>query len=141
MVPQTLTAPPARPAPDQVAVLIDGRVAMHWDRTRELTPEQRRGIAELDRELRAGFEVNGVRYARPELLPRAQFAASVIPQALREGRSPAAQLALAFVCTRLPDLRQIQYRHRSDGRYDIAFITDRDYDPGERPVRMRRPRP
>lgn len=134
--------PPDPPADfaDKVAVLIDGELALYWDRAAALSGAQRAAVDRLEARLRRGFEADGRRYENPGALERAQFAASMIPQALERGRDDLAATALALACAALPDLKQLQCRRRGDGRCDIAFVSDRCYAPGERPVRLH-PRP
>lgn len=134
--------PPEPPADfaDKVAVLIDGELALYWDRAVAMSGAQRAAVAALEARLQQGFEAGGRRCERPDALERAQFAASMIPQALARGRDDLAATALALVCAALPDLRQLQCRRRGDGRCAIAFVTDRWHAPGERPVRLH-PRP
>lgn len=119
---------------DKVAVLIDGNLDLYWDRTITMTPTQREAVSRLEQKLQEGFKVDGVRYDHPDPLKRAQLAASLIPQALRRGDDSLAATALALACTTLPDLKQVQYRRRQDGSWDIAFISDRPYAPDERPI-------
>ncbi len=121
---------------DKVAVLIDGDLELYWDRTVTMTPAQREAVARLEKKFLEGFDVDGVRYDRPDSLKRAQLAASLIPQALQRGDDSLAATALALACTSLPDLKQIQYRRRQDESWDIAFVSDRVYAPDERPVQL-----
>ena len=87
-------------------------------------------------QLRQGFVAAGVQYDRPDVLQRTQFAAGMIPKALQQGDDSQAGLVLAMICASLPDLKQIQYRSRGDGGWDIAFINDRSYAPDERPIQF-----
>ena len=121
---------------DKVVVLIDGGLELYWDRTVTMTPAQREAVARLEEKLQEGFDVDGVRYERPDSLKRVQLAASLIPQALQRGDDPLAATALALACTSLPDLKQIQYRRRQDDSWDIAFVSDRCYTPDERPIQL-----
>ena len=121
---------------DKVAVLIDGGLELYWDRSVTLTPAQHEAVARLEEKLQEGFDVDGVRYDHPDSLKRAQLAASLIPQALQRGDDSLAATALALTCTSLPDLKQIQYRRRQDGSWDIAFVSDRHYSSDERPVQL-----
>ena len=119
---------------EKVAVLIDGTLELYWDRTVTMTPTQHEAVARLEEKLQEGFDVDGVRYNRPDSLKRAQLAASLIPQALQRGDDSLAATALALTCTSLPDLKQIQYRRRQDDSWDIAFVSDRCYAPDEQPL-------
>ena len=121
---------------DKVAVLIDGSLELYWDRTVNMNLAQREAVSRLEARLREGFDVDGVRYEHPDLLERAQFAASLIPQALRRDDASLAATALALACASLPDLKQIQYRRRQDDGWDIAFVSDRHYAPDERPIQL-----
>ena len=121
---------------DKVVVLIDGTLELYWDRAVAMTPTQREAVARLEEKLQEGFDVDGVRYDRPDSLKRTQLAASLIPQALQRGDDSLAATALALTCTSLPDLKQIQYRRRQDGSWDIAFVSDRCYAPGEQPIQL-----
>ncbi len=121
---------------DKVAVLIDGGLELYWDRTVVMAPAQREAVSRLEKKLREGFDVDGVRYDRPDSLKRAQLAASLIPQALQRGDDSLAATALALTCTSLPDLKQVQYRRRQGGSWDIAFVSDRCYAPEERPIQL-----
>ena len=125
---------------NKVAVLVDGQLELYWDRTRAMNTAQRAAVARLQARLQAGFTVDGVRYDTPNALQRAQLSASLIPPALQRGDEALAATALALTCTTLPDLKQIQYRTRQADGWDIAFISDRDYSPHERPVQLQ-PRP
>ena len=125
---------------DKVAVLLDGRLELYWDRTRAMNSAQQAAVARLHARLQEGFSVDGVRYDTPNALQRAQLSASLIPQALQRGDEALAATALALTCTTLPDLKQIQYRTRKADHWDIAFISDRDYSPHDRPVQLQ-PRP
>ena len=132
------TNPESTPASyrDKVVVLIDGALEMHLDRTIPFDDVQRTAIAQLEDKLRQGFLAAGVRYDRPDALQRAQFAAGMIPAALQQDDDSQAGLVLAMICASLPDLKQIQYRSRRDGGWDIAFINDRIYAPDERPIQF-----
>ena len=121
---------------DKVVVLIDGALELYWDRSVPMNPAQRKTVSRLEAKLQGGFDVDGVRYDRPDALKRAQLAASLVPQALQRGEDSLAATALALTCTSLPDLKQIQCRRRQDGSWDIAFVSDRCYAPDERPVRL-----
>ncbi len=121
---------------DKVAVLIDGGLEMYWDRAVSMSRAQREAVARMEAKLLEGFEVDGARYERPDSLKRAQLAASLIPQALQRDDDSLAAVALALTCSSLPDLKQIQYRRRQDGGWDIAFVSDRPYSPDERPIRL-----
>ncbi len=125
----------------KVVVLINGAPEMHLDRRIPLSDTQKQAVAQLEAKLNAGFKVAGVHYKDPNALQRAQFAASMIPEALQRGDEAQAGLVLALIGTSLPDLKQIQYRHRRDGGWDIAFISDRCYEPDERPIRLVPPKP
>ena len=129
------TDPPAS-FDDKVAVLIDGSLELYWDRAIAMNQAQREAVSRLEDKLQEGFDVDGVRYDRPDPLKRAQLAASLIPQALQHGDDSLAATALALTCTSLPDLKQIQYRQRQDDSWDIAFVSDRCYSPGEQPIRL-----
>lgn len=118
-------------------MLIGGYAVLRQDHASPVKREQPQGIKELDRELRKGSRVGGIRYTSPALQPRAQFAASIILQSLRKNQNRAAHPALALICIRMPKAHQVQYRRR-DGRYDIAFITGRDDNPGEQSAQMHR---
>ena len=120
----------------KVAVIIDGTVQAYWDRETTMSEPQRLAMARLQKRLHQGFEAGGVRYDHPDSLQCAQFAASMIPQALRSSDDGLLQTALSLVCTVLPELKQIEYRTRNDGDWDIAFITDRIYMPHERPITL-----
>ena len=121
---------------EKVAVLIDGNLELYWDRTIAMTPAQSEAVSQLEEKLQEGFKVGGVRYDCPDLLKRAQLAASLIPQALQRGDDSLAATALALACTSLPDLKQIQYRQRRDDSWDIAFVNDRCYAPEERALQF-----
>ncbi len=121
---------------NKVVVLIDGTLEMHLDRTIRLNDAQRTAIAQLEDKLRLGFSAAGVRYDRPDALQCAQFAASMLPEALHQGDDSQAGLVLAMICASLPDLKQIQYRSRRSGGWDIAFVNDRSYAPDEHPIQF-----
>lgn len=117
-------------------MLIDDSLELYWDRTIPMTPAQREAVSRLEEKLQKGFQVDGVHYERPDPLKRAQLAASLIPQALKRGDDSLAATALALTCTSLPDLKQIQYRRRQDDSWDIAFVSDHCYAPGERAIQL-----
>ena len=130
------TSPTPADFRDKVAVLVDGRLELYWDRTRAMNPSQHAAVERLQARLQEGFEVDGVRYDDPDSLQRAQLSASLIPQALQRADEALAATALALTCTTLPDLKQIQYRAREEDGWDIAFVSDRVYSPDERPVQL-----
>ena len=121
---------------DKVAVLVEGRLELYWDRRIPLEPISKQAVVDLEQRLRLGFDVADIHYPHPDTLQCAQMAASLIPQALQSNRESAAGVALALVSQLMPKLKQIHYRQRPDGTFDIAFITDRSYMPNERTMRL-----
>ncbi len=120
----------------KVAVIIDGTVEAYWDRDARMSEPQRHAVARLQERLQQGFEAGGVRYDHPDSTQCAQFAASMIPQALRADDDGLLLATLSLVCTALTELKQIDYRARDDGDWDIAFITDRVYAPHEQTIKL-----
>lgn len=94
---------------DKVVLYINGEHAADMPREPELSAEQRRYIASMDRDMR----VNGVRFGpehieHPDDLQRAQNVVSHLVQAVKDNNPAAATAMFAYLVTHQPTLESIR---------------------------------
>lgn len=94
---------------DKVVLYINGNYAADIPAVPELSPDQRRYIERMDRDMR----VNGVRFGpehieHPDDMQRAQNVVSHLVQAVHDNNAAAATAMFAYLVTRQPDLESIR---------------------------------
>jgi hypothetical protein len=64
----------------------------------------------------------------PDTQQKAQYVALILAKAVTEENEPTAAATLAYLATRLPDLKQIKLSE-INGQPGFEFIFDRDFQP------------
>ena len=123
---------------EKLVVVIDGNPALEYHRDRELTPRQQEALARMDAQMDGGIPLEGEWIDIPDRLQRAQFVARQLVDAFDSGNEPLTAATLAWLAERIPDLKQIDVRHRKFG-VAIHLISDRPHVP-EVPVQFHPPR-
>ena len=123
---------------ESLVVVVDGNPVLEYHRNRGLSEVQRQALDRMDAQMDGGIPLEGKWVDLPDLLQRAQFVARQLADALDADNEPLAAATLAWLGERIPDLRQVEIRHRSFG-VAIHLISDRPYAP-ESPVQFHPPR-
>lgn len=119
---------------DRLAIVLDGRLEIYYDRTRPLPEHQRQALERMDAEMEGGITLGDQRIATPDLGQRAQFVAMRLVRALGENDESLMAATTSYLALRLPDLKQVRTQRRR-GHLTVQLVFDRDYVP-ESPVKF-----
>ncbi|HHJ14167.1 MAG TPA: hypothetical protein ENJ79_07280 [Gammaproteobacteria bacterium] len=93
---------------ERLVVVLDGQPVLEYRPGHALKARQLEYLRRMDARLDAGIELGGQAVARPDPVQRAQFVALRMIEALQAGEEQPAAAALAWLATRMPDLKQVR---------------------------------
>ncbi len=112
----------------QVAVVVNDSLTLQYDRAKPLPPHQQEYLAKLDQRFAQGIELQGEQLDNPDIGQRAKYMALSLMEGIIYQEDNKASVSLAWLATRLPDLKQIKVIVDEQGsHFDLIF--DRDYQP------------
>ena len=109
-------------------VIVNDEPQLQFDRDKPLSGKQAEYLERLDRKFDAGIELQGEWLEHPDLGQRARWMALALMEGLLYQEDEKAAASLAWLATRLPDLKQVQAVIDEQGtRFELIF--DREYQP------------
>ncbi len=109
-------------------VIVNDEPQLQFDRSKPLNPKQAEYLEKLDRKFDAGIELQGEWLEQPDLGQRAQWMALAMMEGILYQEDEKAAASLAWLATRLPELKQVQAVVDEEGtRFELIF--DREYQP------------
>ena len=112
----------------QVAVVVNDSLTLQYDRGRELPPHQQEYLAKLDQRFKQGIELQGEQLDNPDIGQRAKYMALSLMEGIIYQEDDKAAVSLAWLATRLPDLKQVKvFVDEQGSHFDLIF--DREYQP------------
>ena len=109
-------------------VIVNDEPQLQFDRSKPLNPKQAEYLEKLDRKFDAGIELQGEWLEQPDLGQRAQWMALAMMEGILYQEDEKAAASLAWLATRLPELKQVQAVVDENGtRFELIF--DREYQP------------
>ncbi len=112
----------------QLAVVVNDSLTLQYDRSRELPSHQQEYLAKLDQRFEQGIELQGERLHNPDIEQRAKYMALSLMEGIIYQEDDKAAVSLAWLATRLPDLKQVKVIVDEQGsHFDLIF--DREYQP------------
>lgn len=111
-----------------VHVIVNDQPLLHFDRSKPLAPKQAEYLDKLDNKFDAGIELQGEWLENPDLPQRARWMALALMEGILYQEDEKAAASLAWLATRLPDLKQVLAVVDEEGtRFELVF--DREYQP------------
>jgi len=110
-----------------LAVVVDGKQILHYDRNNPLPEEQQRSLEKMDKKMDQGISFGTQMFSTPGLQERAQYIANMLITALSEKNDPLAAATCAWLAVRMPDLQQVKSKMKDDHNM-IELIFDRSFD-------------
>jgi len=109
-------------------VIVNDQPMLQFDRSRPLTAKQAEYLDKLDARFDAGIELQGEWLEQPNPEQRARWMALALMEGLLYQEDEKAAASLAWLATRLPELKQVQAVVDEQGtRFELIF--DREYQP------------
>ncbi len=109
-------------------VIVNDQPLLHFDRSKPLSEKQAEYLDKLDAKLDAGIELQGEWLEQPNIEQRARWMALAMMEGILYQEDEKAAASLAWLATRLPDLKQIQaVVDESGAQFELIF--DREYQP------------
>lgn len=109
-------------------VIVNDQPLLHFDRGKPLSDKQQEYLDKLDEKFDAGIELQGEWLEQPDLEQRARWMALAMMEGILYQEDEKAAASLAWLGTRLPDLKQVKAIVDENGaRFDLIF--DREYQP------------
>ncbi len=109
-------------------VIVNDEPQLQFDRSKPLGEKQAEYLEKLDRKFDAGIELQGEWLEQPDLGQRARWMALAMMEGILYQEDEKAAASLAWLATRLPELKQVQAVVDENGtRFELIF--DREYQP------------
>lgn len=111
-----------------LAVVVNDELMMEYDRNIELEDHKNNYLQKLDEKFSQGIELGGEPIDNPDLQQRAQYMALSLMEGFLYKEEKLAAVSLAWLATRLPDLKQVIAEIDHNGtKFELVF--DREYQP------------
>jgi hypothetical protein len=117
---------------NRLVVHKNGESLLEYDRSIPLPEHQQEYLDRMDADMDKGIKVGDVDVPHPDAQQKAQYAALILARAVEEENEPTAAATMAYLATRLPDLKQVKLSE-INGQPGFEFIFDRDFQP-ETPI-------
>lgn len=112
---------------NKMAVLINGEAILEYDRSVQLTEQQRQSLQNMDKKMDAGFNLAGQFVSSPDKNQRLQFISLNLVNALVNDESEALIAASSsYLAESVPDLKQVK-ADNSKGAWLIDLVFDKEY--------------
>lgn len=111
-----------------LAVVVNDQLILQYDRDRPLPGHQQSYLEKLDRKFDDGIELQGEFLPEPDLQQRARYMSLSLMEGIIYQEDALASASLAWLATRLPDLKQVVAVVDEAGtKFELVF--DREYQP------------
>ncbi len=111
-----------------LAVVVNDQLTLEYDRDKSLPEHQQEHLQKLDNKFDQGIELQGQFIANPDIEQRARYMALSLMEGIIYQEDARAAVSLAWLATRLPDLKQLKAIVDEQGtHFDLIF--DRAYQP------------
>ena len=111
-----------------LAVVVNDQLTLQYDREKPLPESQQYYLDKLDNKFDGGIELQGETISDPNIEQRARFMSLTLIEGIIYQEDNKAAASLAWLATRLPDLKQVKIIVDEDGsHFDLVF--DREYQP------------
>ena len=109
-----------------LVVVVNDQLMLQYDRSKELPEHQQQHLQKLDGKFDQGIELQGHFIAQPDIEQRAKYMALSLMEGIIYQEDAKAAVSLAWLATRLPDLKQVKAIVDDQGtHFDLIF--DRAY--------------
>lgn len=113
---------------NQLAVVVNDELMLQFDRDKSLPDHHQQYLQKLDAKFDRGIELQGEYLPNPDLQQRARYMALSLMEGIIYQEDAKASASLAWLATRLPDLKQVKAMVDENGtQFDLIF--DRPYQP------------
>ena len=111
-----------------LAVVVNDQLTLQYNRDSAL-PEQQKGyLSKLDLKFDGGIELQGEKLDNPDIQQRARFMAMSMMEGIMYQEEGKAAASLAWLATRLPDLKQVIAKAGEEGT-EFELVFDLEYQP------------
>jgi hypothetical protein len=111
-----------------LAIVVNDQLTLQYDRSKSLPEKQLYYLDKLDTKFDQGIELQGEYLPHPDIQQRARFMALSLMEGIMYQEDNKAAASLAWLATRLPDLKQLVAQVDKQGtRFELIF--DREYQP------------
>lgn len=111
-----------------LAVVVNEQLVMEYHRSVELDDNRSRYLMTLDDKFDEGIELAGETIPRPSVYQRAQCITMSLLEGLMHKEEQITSASLAWLATRLPDLKQVVAVINPQGT-NFELVFDREYRP------------
>jgi len=111
-----------------LAIVINDDLKLQYDRTKALPENQQQYLNNLDHKFTQGLELQGEKIDNPTIQQKAQYMSLILMESILYQEDPKAAVCLAWLATRLPDLKQVKAMvDEKNTQFELIF--DREYQP------------
>ncbi len=112
----------------KLAIVVNDQLTLDYDRNKPLDAEQQAYLDKLDQKFDQGIELQGEYLEQPDIQQRARYMALSMMEGIIYQEDAKAAVSVAWLATRLPDLKQVVAIVDKDGtQFELVF--DREYKP------------
>jgi hypothetical protein len=110
----------------------NGESQLEYDREIALPEHQQAYLDRMDEDMDKGISMGDTQLSNPDAQQKAQYVALILAQAVEEDNEATAAATMAYLATRLPDLKQVKLSE-VNGQPGFEFIFDREFQ-SETPI-------
>ena len=111
---------------EKLAIVVNDTLMMSYDRKVDLPKQQQQYLQKLDHKFEQGIDLQDERIDKPDTEQRAKFMALSLMEGIMYEEDSLATASMAWLATRLPDLKQVVAKVDSNGtQFELVF--DREY--------------
>ena len=111
-----------------LAIVVNDQLTLQFDRSKELPQNQQLHLDKLDIKFAQGIELQGEKIDNPDIQQKAKYMSLSLMEGIMYQEDDKAAVSMAWLATRLPDLKQVKAIVDKDGtQFDLIF--DREYQP------------
>lgn len=111
-----------------LAIVVNDQLTLQFDRDKPLLEQHQHYLDRLDAKFDQGIELQGEHLPNPDIEQRSKFMALSLMEGIMYQEDNKAAASMAWLATRLPDLKQLVAVIDKDGT-QFELIFDREYQP------------
>ncbi len=111
-----------------LAIVINDQLKLQYDRSKQLPEHQQQYLSNLDNKFTKGLELQGEKIDDPNIEQKARYMSLILMESILYKEDSKAAVCLAWLATRLPDLKQLKAIVDDQGT-QFELIFDREYQP------------
>ncbi|MCW9014857.1 MAG: hypothetical protein OQL06_13885 [Gammaproteobacteria bacterium] len=111
----------------KLVAVINGESTLEYDRSVDLPANQRAYLDKMDEKMDTGIPHGQGNIFAPQMEQKAQFVADQLVMAIKADNEGLIAASMAYLASRLPDLKQVTAEEQVNGETKITLVYDQEY--------------